>query len=78
MQQALSENLAELADELFTKMIEGASAERRLRGLSPEERLRGLSPEELLRALSPEELAAALSDEKAARLRELLERKQGR
>jgi hypothetical protein len=43
-----------------------------------QERLRGLSPEELLRELSPEELAAALSDEKAARLRELLERKQGR
>ncbi len=67
MQQALSENLAELADELFTKMIEEAPAEQRLRGLSPEERLRGLSPEEL---------AAALSDEKAARLRELLDRKQ--
>ena len=87
MQQALSENLAELADELFTKMLEEAPAEQRLRGLppeerlrglSPEERLRGLSPEELLRELSPEELAAALSDEKAARLRELLERKQGR
>ena len=69
MQQALSENLAELADELFTKMLEEAPAEQRLRGLSPEERLRGLSPEEL---------AAALSDEKAARLRELLDRKQGR
>ncbi len=77
-QQALSENLAELADELFTKMLEGAPAEQRLRGLSLQERLRGLSPEELLRELSPEELAAALSDEKAARLRELLERKQGR
>ncbi len=69
MQQALSENLAELADELFTKMIEEAPAERRLRGLSPEE---------LLRVMSPEQLVAALSDEQAARLRELLDRKQGR
>ncbi len=66
MQQALSENLTELADELFAKMIEEAPAEQRLRGLSPEERLRGLPPEEL---------AAALSDEKAAQLRDLLDRK---
>ena len=69
MQQALSENLAGLADELFTKMLEEAPVERRLRGLSPEE---------LARALSPEELADALSDEQAAQLRELLDRKQGR
>jgi len=78
MQQALSENLEELADELFNKMIREAPVEQRLRGLSPEERLRGLSPEELARALSSEELVAALSDEQAARLRELLNRKQGR
>ena len=42
-----------------------------------EERLRGLSLEEVLRTLPPE-FVAGLSAEEAARLRELLERKQGR
>ena len=87
MQQVLSENLEQFDEELFAKMVEEASVEQRLRGLPPEERVRGLPPEERvrglpaearLRGLSPEELAAALSDQDAARLRELLERKQGR
>ncbi len=69
IQQALSKHLAELADDLFAALLEHAPVEQRLRGLSPEKRLRGLSPEEL---------AAALNDEQAARLRELLDRKQGR
>jgi hypothetical protein len=77
MQQAVSENLERLDEELFTKMIEEASVEQRLRGLSPEERLRGLSSEELLRALPPE-FVAGLSEEQVARLHELPERKQGR
>ena len=70
----------------MTKMVEELPVEQRLRGLSPEERLRGLPPEERLRGLSPEELlqalppefVAGLTEEEAARLRELLERKQGR
>ena len=71
------ENMAQLEEELLTKVLEGVPAERRLRGLPTEERLRGLRPRERLQGLSPEEVAAALSDEQAARLRELLERKQG-
>jgi hypothetical protein len=86
MQQALSENLEQFDEELFARMVEEASVEQRLRGLSPEERLRGLPPEERLRGLSSEELLRALppefvtglSEEEAARLRDLLERKQGR
>ncbi len=64
--------------ELLTKVLEAVPAERRLRGLPPEERLRGLPPEERLRGLSLEDRLAGLSEEDAARLRELLERKQGR
>jgi hypothetical protein len=69
MQQALSENLQELEDELLTRILEGVPVERRLRGLSVKE---------LLRALSPEEFVAGLSDLELARLRELIERRQGR
>ena len=39
MQQAISENLEQFEEELFDKMLEEASPERRLRGLAPEERL---------------------------------------
>jgi hypothetical protein len=67
MQQAVSENLEQFEEDLFTKMVAEATVEQRLRGLSPGERLRGLSPEDLV---------AALSDERAAQLRELLERKE--
>ena len=77
MQQAISENLEQFEEELFDKMLEEAAPERRLRGLPPEERLRGLAPEEVLRALPPEFLAA-LSEEEAARLRDALQRTQGR
>ena len=78
VQQALSENLEELQEQLLTKMLERTPRERLLQVLSPEERLRGLPAEERLRGLSPEELAAALGEQDAARLRELLERKQDR
>jgi hypothetical protein len=86
MQQAVSENLKQFGEELFAKMVEEASVEQRLRGLSPEERVRGIPPEERLRGLSPEELLRVLppeffdgmSEEEAARLRGLLEWKQGR
>ena len=57
--------------------LRGLPAEERLRGLPAEERLRGLSPEDRVRGLSPEELAGGLNEEQAARLRELLERRQG-
>ncbi len=69
MQQTLSENLDKFGEELFAKMIKEASVEQRLDGLPAEERVRGLSLEERL---------AGLSDEQVARLRELLDRKQGR
>ena len=58
--------------------LRGLPAEERLRGLAAEERLRGLSPEEVLRRFTPEQVAGGLSDEQAARLRELLERRQGK
>jgi hypothetical protein len=84
VQQALSENLEELQEQLLTKMLERTPRERllqvlspeeRLRGLPPEERLRGLPPEERLRGLSPEQRLAGLSEQEAARMRELLERR---
>jgi Spy/CpxP family protein refolding chaperone len=40
-------------------------------------RLHGLSPHEIVQRLTPEELAEGLSEEQAARLKELLERRQG-
>ncbi len=75
MQQALSENLAELQEQLLTKMLARTPRERLLQVLSPEERLRGLPPEERLRGLSLEQRLAGLSEQEAARMRELLERK---
>jgi hypothetical protein len=65
-------------EELVTKMLEELPAERRLSGLPPEDRLRGLPPEERVRGLSVEELLASLTDEQAARLRQLIDRKEGR
>ena len=56
--------------------LRGLPAEERLRGLPAEERLRGLPAEEVLRRFTPEQVAGGLSDEQAARLRELLERRQ--
>jgi len=67
MQHADTEYMGELEEELQTAVLETIPVERRLRGLPAEERLRGLSPEEV---------AGGLSDEQAARLRELLERRQ--
>ena len=67
VQQLLSKNLEELQEELLTKMLERTPRERLLQALSPEERLRGLSPEQIL---------AGVSEEEAARMRELLERKE--
>jgi len=69
MQHADTEYMGELEEELQTAVLEAIPVERRLRGLPAEERLRGLSPEEV---------AGGLSDEQAARLRELLERRQRR
>ena len=77
MQHAGTEYLGELEDDLQT-VLDTISVERRLRGLPAEERLRGLSPEEVLRRFTPEQVAGGLSDEQAARLRELLERRQGK
>jgi hypothetical protein len=65
-------------EELQRSVLEAIPPEKRLRGLPPEERLRGLPPEERLRGLSPEDLVDGLSEEQAARLRELLERRQGK
>ena len=56
MQQMISENLQQLEEELFSRMLEEAPPERLLRVLAPEERLRGLAPEEILGALTPERL----------------------
>jgi hypothetical protein len=78
MQHADTEYMGELEEELQTAVLEAIPVERRLRGLPAEERLRGLSPEEVLRRFTPEQVAGGLSDEQAARLRELLERRQGK
>jgi hypothetical protein len=84
MQHADTEYMGELEEELQTAVLEAIPVERRLRGLRrrtlapAEERLRGLSPEEVLRRFTPEQVAGGLSDEQAARLRELLERRQGK
>jgi hypothetical protein len=81
MQHGLSGDLQEMQDveeDLLTKILEGVPPERLLRGLPLEERLRGLPPEERMRGLSLEERLAGLTEEQAARLRELLDRKEGR
>jgi hypothetical protein len=75
MTHADTQYMHELEDELQI-VLAGISPERRLRGLPPEERSRGLPPEERLRGLTPEELANGLTEEQAARLRELLDRRQ--
>jgi hypothetical protein len=86
MQHADTETMSALEEELQTAVLEtipvekrlrGLPAEDRLRGLPAEDRLRGLSPEEVLQRFTPEQVAGGLSDEQAARLRELLERRQG-
>ena len=69
MRHAFLEDLQEVKDELLTKILEAVPVERRLRGLPLAE---------VLRALPQEELVAALGAEEAARLRELLDRKQAR
>ena len=87
MQHAQCENMEQLHEELLSKImawapveqrLRGLPAEERMRGLPPEERLRGLPAEERVRGLSLEERLAGLTEEEAARLRELLERKQDR
>ena len=75
VQEALSENLEELQEQLLTKMLARTPRERLLQVLSPEERLPGLPAEERLRGLSPEQRLAGLSEQEAARMRELLEGK---
>ena len=67
MQHKDSEYLGELEEELQTAVLEAIPVEKRLQGLPAEE---------VLRRFTPEELAAGLSKEQAARLRELLERRQ--
>ena len=69
MQHAFSEDLQEVEEDLLTKILEAVPVERRLRGLPLGE---------VLHALPQEELVAALGAEEAARLRELLDRKQAR
>jgi hypothetical protein len=69
MQHKDSEYLGEVDEELQTALLDAIPPEERLRGLPPEERLRGLSPEDLI---------DGLSEEQAVRLRELLERRQGK
>ena len=68
MQHAGTEYLDEVEEELQTIMD----------GMPVENRLRGLPADEVLRRFTPEELAEGLSEEQAARLRELLERRQGK
>lgn len=68
MQHADTEYLGELSEELQTAVMEAIPVERRLRGLSPEE---------ILRRLTPEKFADGLSEEQVARLRELLNQRQG-
>ena len=77
MQHAGTEYLDEVEEELQT-IMDGMPVENRLRGLPTEEVLRRYTPEEILRRFTPEELADGLSKEQAARLRELLDRRESR
>lgn len=68
-----------LSPEDEEKLLTMIPPEKRFRGLSPEdqEKLLTMIPaEKRLRGLSPEEVAAGLSEEQAAKLRELLDRRQ--
>ena len=69
MQHADTERMGDFEEELQTAVLAKIPVEKRLRGLSPEEVLRGFTPEQF---------AGVLSDEQAVRLRELLERRQGK
>jgi hypothetical protein len=69
MQHADTEYMGELEEELQAAVLAAIPVEKRLRGLSPEE---------VLRRFTPEQVAGGLSDEQAARLRDLLERRQGK
>ena len=69
MQHADTEYMTALEEELQTAVLETIPAEKRLRGLSPEE---------VLRRFTPEGFADGLSDAQADRLRELLDRRQGK
>ena len=77
MQHAGTKTMTELEEELQTAVLETIPVEKRLRGLSPEQVLQGFTPEQVLQRFTPEQVAGGLSDEQAARLRELLERRQG-
>jgi len=61
VQHGLNDNLAEVEEELLTKVLEAVPAERRLRGLSLEDRLAGLSEEEAARLRELLEQKAAAS-----------------
>ena len=78
MQHKDSEYLGVLEEELQTAFLEGLPVEKRLQGLSPDEVLRRFTPDEVLRRFTAEELAAGLSEDQVGRLRELLERRQGK
>ena len=78
MQHKDSEYMGELEGDLQSAVLDLIPAERVLELIPVEKRLQGLPPEERLPGLSPEELAAGLSEEQAERLRELLERRQGK
>ncbi len=69
MQHAETQYMTEVEEELQTAVLETIPVEKRLRGLPPEERLRGLTPEEMV---------DGLTEDQAVRVRELLERRQGK
>jgi len=72
--QAIPEKLLQRLS--VEKRLQGLTVESRLQGLTVESRLQGLSPEEVLSRFTPEQMAEALRAEQAARLREILVRKQ--
>jgi hypothetical protein len=76
MQHKDSEYMGQFEEELQTAVLQAIPEEKRLQGLSVEKRLQGLSPEEVLARFTPEQMAEALSAEQAARLWEILVRKQ--
>ncbi len=87
MQHADTEYMGELEEELQTAVLEAIPVERRLRGLPAEERAGAACRRTLAGAVAGrgasafharEQVAGGLSDEQAARLRELLERRQGK
>jgi hypothetical protein len=76
VQSGVTDEFAELDDQLTSDFLATLPAEQRLRGLPPEELLRAIPPQDRVRGLSLEERLAGLSEEEKASIAEIIRRKQ--